>query len=158
MSFCDVLCDLVPLVQFKKNWKAPMEDSFMGVFTFFILYKWCQIAKCITYIQRRNFLHNWEINQLELTCGIWPTFIRRAVASLLYFLRWDISPVYRWKKCASRGKSMKLCMEIVHDIRSKKSFRPTGWFFYLGILQTEVGLHRKKIFSFFFKSINFIYC
>ena len=120
----------------------------MGVFTFFILHKWCQIAKCITYIQRRNFLHNWEINQLELTCGIWPTFIRRAVASLLYFLRWDISPMYRWKKCASRRKSMKLCMKIVHDIRSKKSLRLTRWFFYWVFYRPKWVSIGKKFFLF----------
>ena len=120
----------------------------MGVFTIFILYKWCQIAKCITCIQRRNFLHNWEINQLELTCGIWPTFIRRAVASLLYFLRWDISPMYRWKKCASRRKSMKLCMKIVHDIRSKKSLRLTRWFFYWVFYRPKWVSIGKKFFLF----------
>ena len=45
-------------------------------------------------------------------------------------------------------------MESVHDLRSQKPLRPTLWSLLLGILQTGMGLHRKKIF--FFKSINTI--
>ena len=58
------------------------------------------------------------------------------------------------KNCASRRKSMKLYMESVHDLRSQKPLRPTLWSLLLGILQTGMGLHRKK--NFFFKSINTI--
>ena len=45
-------------------------------------------------------------------------------------------------------------MESVHDLRSQKPLRPTLWSLLLGILQTGMGLHRKK--NFFFKSINTI--
>ena len=38
-------------------------------------------------------------------------------------------------------------MESVRDIRSQKPLRPTRWSLLLGILQTGMGLHRKKIFS-----------
>ena len=37
-------------------------------------------------------------------------------------------------------------MESVHDIRSQKPLRPTRWSHFLGILQTGMGLHRKKKF------------
>ena len=51
------------------------------------------------------------------------------------------------KNCASRHKSMKLDMESVHDIRSRKPLRPIRWSFFLGILKTGMCLHMKK-FSF----------
>ena len=38
-------------------------------------------------------------------------------------------------------------MESVHDIRSQQPLRPTHWSLFLGILQTGIGLHRKKNFS-----------
>ena len=37
-------------------------------------------------------------------------------------------------------------MESVHDIRSQKPLRPTRWSLLLDILQTRIGLHRKKDF------------
>ena len=49
---------------------------------------------------------------------------------------------------------MKLYMESVHDLRSQKPLKPTRWSLVLGILQTGMGLHRKK--KFLFKSINTI--
>ena len=45
-------------------------------------------------------------------------------------------------------------MESVHDLRSQKPLKPTRWSLVLGILQTGMGLHRKK--KFLFKSINTI--
>ena len=47
-------------------------------------------------------------------------------------------------------------MESVHDIKSQKLLRPTSWSLFLDILQTGMGLHRKK--KIFFKDINNIYC
>ena len=53
-----VLRDLLPFVQFKKRQKTPMEDCYFYYysktspwvfFTFFELYKWCQIAQRIIY-------------------------------------------------------------------------------------------------------------
>ena len=46
---CDVLRNLVPFVQFKKRGKHPWRMFSVGVFTFFKLYKWYQIAQCMTY-------------------------------------------------------------------------------------------------------------
>ena len=50
------------------------------------------------------------------------------------------------KNCASRHKSMKLCMESVDGIRSQKPLRHTCWSLFLGSLQTGMGLQRKIIF------------
>ena len=47
-------------------------------------------------------------------------------------------------------------MEGVHDMRTQKQFRLARWSLFLGILQTGMGLDRKK--NFFFKSISIIYC
>ena len=41
---------------------------------------------------------------------------------------------------------MKLCMESVSDIKSQKPQRLTRWPLFLGILQTGMGLDRKKKF------------
>ena len=41
---------------------------------------------------------------------------------------------------------MKLCMESAHDIKSQKPQRLTRWSLFLGILQTGMGLDRKKKF------------
>ena len=41
---------------------------------------------------------------------------------------------------------MKLCMESVSDIKSQKPQRLTRWSLFLGILQTGMGLDRKKKF------------
>ena len=41
---------------------------------------------------------------------------------------------------------MKLYMESVHELRSQKPLKPTRWSLVLGILQTGMGLHRKKNF------------
>ena len=57
------------------------------------------------------------------------------------------SPVNRWKNFASRRKSMKRCIESVHDIRSQKPLRLTRWSLFLGVLQTGMGLHRKTKIS-----------
>ena len=46
-------------------------------------------------------------------------------------------------------------MESVHDMRSQKPLRPTHWSLSLGILQTGIGLHRKKNF---FLQKYIIYC
>ena len=40
---------------------------------------------------------------------------------------------------------MKIYIESVHDIRSQKPLRPIRWSLFLGILQTGMGLYKKKI-------------
>ena len=50
---------------------------------------------------------------------------------------------------------MKLCMESVYDVRSRKPLRPTRWSFFLGILLTGMGLHRKK--NFFSSKVLILY-
>ena len=45
-------------------------------------------------------------------------------------------------------------MESVHDMRSQKPLRPTHWSLSLGILQTGIGLHRKK--NFFSSKVQYI--
>ena len=45
---------------------------------------------------------------------------------ILFNFLWPFSEVNRWKNRASRRKSIKLCMEIVHDIRRPYS----SWVFY----------------------------
>ena len=62
MLICDALCDLVPFIQIKKRAKHPWRSvnfscNFTKIntppwvfFTFFKLYKWCQIAQRTTYV------------------------------------------------------------------------------------------------------------
>ena len=68
----------------------------------------------------------------------WFCFPCLSFYSNIYF-----SPINTWTNCASRRKSMKLCMESDHD-RNQRPLRPTRWFLFLGILQIGMDLDRKK--------------
>ena len=67
MNICDALRDLVPIVQFRKCEKTPMEERYLAgnftksntppwvFFTFFTLYKCYQIAPSITKGHEENY-------------------------------------------------------------------------------------------------------
>ena len=60
------------------------------------------------------------------------------------------SPVNKWKNCASRSKSIKLCVEVKN--LSDAPAGPSSWVFY----RPECVSIGKN--NFFFKGINIIYC